>query len=345
MIRLVSIFTLYVSLIANNLVVEAADLNLLEEREGMIHPVLAKWECVPSISEMTAQIYNFLQSGRAPEEISVVLDVDGTLTNQADPTSIKPEDIVVERGAAVKFVQWLIRQKINVVFASAWHKIIEGDPLAGFRETLGRLEKLGFKDLLAEGATVRGEEWEEKSLSVMASGHAVSVKDRAATAVPGSFRKDIYYRQKAYALWCFDKNIADKTKAIFFADDSRGNTERFKSDILDAWPSLYPNLQEIYIYTLTERLTEVNSWHQVFNLIQEIGEGEVIDPFSVSLSIEEESLMMEKETNCYQEDPYSPSSQIDYSSSLWNSMGSLRSSAEDKVPQTLSPRRVLISSQ
>ena len=325
--------------------VRAADTIFLKEKIAHLHPSIAEWDDIPTVSEMIAPIYNCLQSGIAPEEISVILDVDGTLTNQSDPTYLKAEDTILERGAAIKFVRWLIRQKINIVFASAWHKIVEEDPLAGFKETLGRLEKLGFKNLLTEKATIRNEEWEEKRLSVMAAGHAVSVKDIQMTFVAGSLRKDIYYRQKAYALYYYDQEVAAKTKTIFFADDSRGNTQRFKLDILDSWSSLYPKLQEIYIYTLTDRLTETDSWHQVLNLIEEIGDGEAIDPFSVSLLVGEGAGMRKKDVDFYQGDPYSLSAEVDCSVSLRKSTGVLRSSVEDNLQQTLSPRRVLISSQ
>ncbi|AIK96476.1 hypothetical protein [Candidatus Odyssella acanthamoebae] len=345
MIRLVSIFTLWMCLIASNAGVRAADSILLEEWEGMVNPTMRELDQVQSISEMITQIYNCLQAGIATEEISVILDVDGTLTNQSDPTYLNPQDTILERGAAVPFVWWLIRQKINVIFSSAWHRVIYGEPLAGFKETLGRLEKLGFKSLLAEMPVVHYEEGEEKNLLVMASGHAVSVKDPAATVAPGSSRKDIYYRQKAYALYYFSKDIASKTKAIFFADDSRGNTDRFKADILDSWRSLYPNLQEISIYTLTDKLTEVDPWHQILGIIHEVGKLKEIGALVAPVPVREEKILAKKDMFACEEGVPSTLLSTDCGSLLRKSADALSSTTESNLQTILSPRRALISSQ
>jgi hypothetical protein len=306
---------------------------------------MREWEQVPSISEMVSQIYNCLQAGTAAEEISVILDVDGTLTNQSDPTYLNPQDPVLGRGAAVPFVWWLVQQKINVIFASAWHRIIPNDPLAGFKETLGRLEKLGFKSLLGEMPALRSEAWGEKSLIVMASGHAVSVKDPALTVALGSTRKDIYYRQKAYALYYFDKDIARKTKAIFFADDSRSNTDRFKSDIRVLARYLYPNLQEVSIYTLTDEMTEMDPWHPILDVMREVGAVKEKDVWTAPVPVREEKGGAEKDMLFCEKDAYSILISTDLDSNLRESSDALSAAVEDTFKKGLSPRRVLISSQ
>lgn len=131
-------------------------------------------EKLESISRMAAQIQSCLDSGISPARISVIADVDGTLTTQANPCDYKSEDSVIPRGASVEFIKWLLDLKINIIFASAWTLTSLNDPLLGFKQTLERLEKLGLQQ---SGVPIEEERsYGDETFSVMSCGRAISVR-------------------------------------------------------------------------------------------------------------------------------------------------------------------------
>lgn len=186
-----------------------------------------------------------------PSQITVILDVDGTLTDHEDPTGYTESTKVHARGDAVEAVSWMIEQGIVVIFSSAWDNI---------NETASRLKKLGLNDYLAPTSTVKLEKLPDGSkYDVMSSGRAISVRH---------ILSGTYYRQKAYSAYFFNPELAVKTKVILFADDSQGNINQFKTDINQMFKKTYPSLEHVYLYTMADEMHQQNNWQQVLEEIK-----------------------------------------------------------------------------
>jgi hypothetical protein len=166
-----------------------------------------------------------------PEEIAVVLDVDGTLTDHSQPGKhpVKP------RYDSTDVVCKLINQHVNVVISSAWNI---------FDETLGRLTALGLaKDLgIMDPSQTKFGTFNVNGtfFDYIYLGKVVSVRKHPCL-------DDIYYRQKALAPYVlgFGTNI----KKVIFADDSGSNIQIFKEDIKKY--KLYPKADHVSIVGLT----------------------------------------------------------------------------------------------
>lgn len=206
---------------------------------------------VDAPSDLVVDIATIISQGIDPSTITVVLDVDGTLTNHYDPTGYTEKTPIFSRGDAIKTVNWMFAHNINVIFSSAWNKL---------QETISRLNKLGFGQYVAGDINSEIKSFKGKELNVMSSGHAVSVQDRNADPY--------YYRQKAFAAYFFDEELAEKTHYLLFADDSSENTRTFQRDIQQH--KIYPNLQKIYLYALSDMYGVSDKWEEAKAKIDEI---------------------------------------------------------------------------
>lgn len=80
-----------------------------------------------------------LNSGNSSETLLIV-DVDGTITNERDPNQLKPHQPATKRGESVENLRKLMTERASVIFCSAWYDI---------NAVIKRLEQVGFteKDL------------------------------------------------------------------------------------------------------------------------------------------------------------------------------------------------------
>lgn len=150
-----------------------------------------------------------------PDETLVILDLDGTLTNHAQPSLIG----LAARGNAKNFVQDIIEKGYTVVVSSAWDN---------FDETLGRIKflgldkHLGVNDSICANRNLCINDFTAK-FHVCQSGNVISVRDLD--------NKDPYYRKKAFSFLYVDPSIdISKIQHVVFADDSSGNVSTFRKD-------------------------------------------------------------------------------------------------------------------
>lgn len=209
---------------------------------------------IDTISDLAINIATLTSRGVDPSLITVIFDVDGTLTNHYDPTGYTEETPISPRGDAIETVNWMFAQNVNIIFSSAW------DVLG---ETISRLKKLDFGQYVADDVNHETRQFNDKNLDVLSSGRAVSVRDRNVDRY--------YYHQKAFSAYFFDKEIAGKTRYLLFADDSPGNISYFQKDIQQH--NIYPNLQKVYLYTLSESYEAPGKWAEAEGKINKILSG------------------------------------------------------------------------
>lgn len=226
------------------------------DREGLLIQNHAGNSISPLIGLVDAQ----LTKGIAPSEICVVLDVDGTLTQNRDPSGNPP--IVQERGMARAVVNYLVNKGVSVVFSSAWPNFKHKNQKQGFIETMQRLMKLNFgiPDLFSSGPGYEGKDVMipgEGVCDYVKDGHVVSV----ANAANRSFG-DGYARAKYLAPFLFDPDQAKNLKVILFADDDLRNTQNFRNGI-NVNKEIYPALVHVDMllldgnYTVSEQNAEL----------------------------------------------------------------------------------------
>lgn len=195
-----------------------------------------------SISPLIGMVDAQLSKGIAPSEICVVLDVDGTLTQNREPSG--DPAIVKERGMARAVVKALVDKGITVVFSSAWPNFKNNYQKQGFIETMQRLMKLNFgiPDLFSSGEGYAGGETVipgEDVCYYVKDGHVVSVTN----AANRSFG-DGYARAKYLAPFLFYPDQAKNLKVILFADDDLRNTLKFRNGI-NGNKHIYPALVHV----------------------------------------------------------------------------------------------------
>jgi hypothetical protein len=89
---------------------------------------------VEKICQIDTYIQHSLKSKAVlPQELLIVVDVDGTLTDVANPNSIHSG--VKARGSSVTMIDRLLADHVKVVISSAWHD---------FSATLHRLDEIGL---------------------------------------------------------------------------------------------------------------------------------------------------------------------------------------------------------
>ena len=161
-----------------------------------------------------------------PEQILLILDVDGTLTSEGTP---EEGETAKPRGNAVSLMKAFKAEGINLVASSAWDD---------FKSVLVRINDIGLSDTFGvdakHGQIVNKKEKfpsNEDKLSVdihwFGIGNVVSVQDPKVD--------DEFFRQKALAPYLIpalaEKLKKQEIKHVVFVDDSEGNIEIFHQDV------------------------------------------------------------------------------------------------------------------
>lgn len=166
-------------------------------------------------------IYKQILESEIAAKTMLIVDVDGTLTWEEDPSVSKS---TTQRGNCVKNIQNLIQLGTRVLFCSAWDVL---------EETKYRLQKIGFTNenlCIEENMST---DFGVKKLSLtdqfsveiryQQQGRIVSTKLFSST--------DRFYRHKAFAPLLTDLQSLDTIEKICFLDDSPRNIDYFKKNI------------------------------------------------------------------------------------------------------------------
>lgn len=165
------------------------------------------------------EIYDFILKSNKCKNIALILDIDGTLTNEDNPELLQKNQTVTPRGQAVENVKKLLLQGATIIFCSAWHTL---------EETKHRLNSIGFSDddlgisqeiLFKSGKKNITLDNQVVSVTYQQQGRLIST--RLASLL------DKYYRNKAFS---FYMNPHKNIQEIYFLDDSSSNVQRFYSD-------------------------------------------------------------------------------------------------------------------
>lgn len=195
-------------------------------------------ESILSVAEEALRISR--EHNVPPSRISIVFDLDGTLTQCRDPKTYKGP--AQANDAVNEILQFLIEQKFQIVISSAWHI---------FEESLKRLRELDLSHLIEgrveEGKLIvnHGGFLGEKptEFKYLKLGHAVSVKN-----VAKSSALNPYYLAKAMAAYAVNPEHAKEIELILFVDDNPRNTKSFIND-LKQYP-IYKNLGDYIAYLI-----------------------------------------------------------------------------------------------
>ena len=231
-----------------------------EDNSGSELPSVPAIKTVTGVPEMTAKkSYNLfpvlvgvkevLDSGVPPERIGVVLDLDGTITKNADPQG-SPNLPVEEREHSTAIVKKLKEWGVFLRISSAW---------SPFEQTLSRIEKVGLGSMI-QGELMQGYQCIGKNiLNYVKRGDATSVKT--------AWNSDPFYRRKDLALFVSDMEKSSVLEYIFFGDDSEYNTCSFRDNLKGEHP--YPHLASVVTYDISDP-AENEGEQSILPMIQQI---------------------------------------------------------------------------
>lgn len=198
---------------------------------------------------------------------AVIIDVDGTITNEEDPSKLKGKKATI-RGDAIHKIRTLIHAGATVIFCSAWNKI---------EEIKQRLIDVGFEEndfkINEKLLTTQNKSYSipNNPLALIYSqyGRILSVKHTLTPnlyyipSFPNPFSQhrpigkiyvsssDPYYRAKAFSAYLMRKenpnlNIQEYTE-VHILDDSNSNRLIAEGDLKNF--NLYPGTS-VYIYEI-----------------------------------------------------------------------------------------------
>ena len=164
-------------------------------------------------------ISHLLATGTDPKQVVCIFDVDGTLTDESDPT-YAGETAYPRSSSMIHFVRNLHDLGINVIASSAWNV---------FEHTVNRIKRLGLIDVFITPEAVLSKEpvdIGDRTFLVQSLGKIISVKD---SQTPSAF-----YRSKFISTLVSRKELAIEGSFpythVFFFDDSERNINIFRSD-------------------------------------------------------------------------------------------------------------------
>lgn len=182
-----------------------------------------------------------------PDQIGLVLDVDGTLTNYSDPKA--HQSPAQGRGNAVPFVKNCIIKGVRVVVSSAW---------TPFGETIQRLKDIGLGDVLGinGGEIQKGEQiLFDTSVEYVYLGRVASVKGKTTDT-------DDYFRLKPFAFHYVFPNLDLKTiKYWIFADDNSDNISLFSQYIGQVYAGSQTKKEEVPDGVLVKMFYQIGRAH------------------------------------------------------------------------------------
>jgi hypothetical protein len=176
---------------------------------------------IESLQQVQEYLDFLINSGVAPNEIALVLDLDGTLTTEDTPSNLHIKFLTVkERDSSTTFVKKYVNSGMNVIVSSAWNNLLA---------TVKKLELLGLKETLGVYNSVEElnntpSDW--NGFKVLCAGNVVSVRKENIF--------DKYYRCKAFSIkLAYPEINVNQIKHVIFVDDSGGNVQLFAQDIGD----------------------------------------------------------------------------------------------------------------
>lgn len=165
------------------------------------------------------EIYASILNSPNCKNTTLLLDVDGTLTNEDNPELLDKDEVVTARGEAVRYVKELLQHGATIIFCSAWHTL---------EETKHRLKSIGFSDadlgISQEILVEKGEKdipLYDQIVSVTYQQQGRIISTRLASLF------DKYYRNKAFSFYI---NPPKDIQEVYFLDDSSRNVQCFYSD-------------------------------------------------------------------------------------------------------------------
>lgn len=196
---------------------------------------------IPDFSLIKEHLDVYSQQQRA-DRCCVVLDVDGTLTNEQDPTVLDKPTAVTPRSESGQFIAWLDSNAFKRTYSSAWHIV---------PHTLMRLETLdlpiGGESLNVGVLQIAGE-----SFGYYQKGMMCSVRHQNFTYSNPYFRYKVFSPIPVCTDW-------QELEVLALVEDSEVNANAFVKHLEVYNP--YPNLNKVLIFCLSkpEKLAKSSS--------------------------------------------------------------------------------------
>lgn len=189
-----------------------------------------------TLEQVEEYLLNLQLKGVPLSSILLILDLDGTLTEDPDPKSGIKLDYsnVIQRGFSIRIVKELIQKGVKVVVSSAWDDFpatLEKIRLLGLDEALGvdRSQPQKFKRTFEN-------EFGKKECECYCSGRVASVRDL------NSPHK--YYGNKELSFKIVDPVIDLKEiQHVVFVDDKESNVDKFSRNIKDNMDGLRSDVE------------------------------------------------------------------------------------------------------
>lgn len=191
-----------------------------------------------NIKALWLHVDSLLKDDVKPEEVSIIIDIDGTLTHEPDPSKVRfPENPLKpspknSKNYTMKYmVTDLIEKGVNVVFSSAWNNL---------EDTCARLNYLGFGKYL-DGEKKEGEIHLDDNVygTFIQKGRAISVKKNP---------WDTFYKEKFFSAGIYLGEKAQDVKYLYFTDDSREHMKNFKKAVNEH--NIYPHIKTVSLFPI-----------------------------------------------------------------------------------------------
>jgi hypothetical protein len=223
----------------NNTMYKSTDNQLInpiveQEKRPSIEPKVHKNKQIKNVLDFVLE----LSENSDPKKILIELDLDGTLTDSANPPEIKSARY---RKNSEKLIATLLESGVLFAFSSAWH-----DPKKS-RQTfmdLGLHRKFPFDE--NENIPI-----EEMTLSL----GTVNTYKLGMLAGAKSHNEKFYSHKALAPLLIYGPDIFERVKYIIFADDNMTNINVFKTEIA----SLVPQGVEVHCFHLVPPAEESDS--------------------------------------------------------------------------------------
>jgi 8-oxo-dGTP pyrophosphatase MutT (NUDIX family) len=197
----------------------------------------------PDIAGVGTHVKQLLAQGYNSDEILVVFDIDGTLTNYSEPSN-NPGPNFPPRKNAVKLVQDLHQQGIPLIASSAYHQ---------FNASIKKLEDLG---LTQEFGVKQSSKAHYPKLNLTKenqyTGNSFGFDYyKEGNVVSVSHSGNNYYIKKALSPGiALDAAAQKKIKRVIFVDDNPKYIQEFSKDLKTFRP-LGPNVEQVDYFNLT----------------------------------------------------------------------------------------------
>lgn len=205
---------------------------------------------IPSVSQLHRVINTYINpmlrsSQWYPDDILLILDFDGTITNKPHPDD--QGDLACRVSGIKEWIFDLLQAGVHIIVSSAWNQAPWTDA-TGFHHTCERLIQLGLGDVLLgeerdsyQEVTLQTTTIKDVDVSFIKAGHVCSVIKGVPTI------ENRYFFNKAFAGACVLGEKTEKLKRVIFIEDSPGNADVFEKDVREC--DLFP-AAGVYRYLL-----------------------------------------------------------------------------------------------